>query len=117
VTSSLASELWQLMLLYGVVLTIGATIVSGFAISALLVPWFPHARGRILGLVEAGNPVGTLLFVPLAQLLVSTIGWQETFRVLGLVFLRRQHAGRSTADLVSPHLLRGRNPHPWRFFL
>jgi MFS family permease len=87
VTSSLASELWQLMLLYGVVLTIGETIVSGFAISALLVPWFPRARGRVLGLVEAGNPVGTLLFVPLAQLLVSTIGWQDTFRVLGLVFL------------------------------
>ena len=87
VTSSFASELWQLMLLYGVVLTIGETIVSGFAISALLVPWFPRARGRVLGLVEAGNPVGTLLLVPLAQLLVSTIGWQATFRVLGLVFL------------------------------
>src|SRR5262245_23337823 len=87
VTSSFASALWQLMLLYGVVLTIGETIVSGFAISALLVPWFPQARGRVLGLVEAGNPVGTLLFVPLAQLLVSSIGWQDTFRVLGLVFL------------------------------
>ena len=41
----------------------------------------------MIGLVEAGNPVGTLLLVPLAQLLVSTLGWQETFRVLGLVFL------------------------------
>src|SRR5262245_5225578 len=87
VTSSFASELWQLMLLYGVVLTIGETIVSGFAVSALLVPWFPRARGRVLGLVEAGNPLGTLLFVPVAQLLVSTIGGQATFRVLGLVFL------------------------------
>jgi predicted MFS family arabinose efflux permease len=87
VTSSFASELWHLMLLYGVVLTMGETIVSGFAIHALLVPWFPRARGRVIGLVEAGNPVGTLLLVPLAQLLVSTLGWQETFRVLGLVFL------------------------------
>ncbi len=87
VTSSFASALWHLMLLYGVVLTIGETIVSGFAINSILVPWFPRARGRVIGLVEAGNPVGTLLFVPLAQLLVSTIGWQETFRVLGLVFL------------------------------
>jgi MFS family permease len=87
VTSSFASELWHLMILYGVVLTVGETIVSGFAINAILVPWFPRARGRIIGLVEAGNPVGTLLFVPLAQLLVSTLGWQDTFRVLGLVFL------------------------------
>ena len=87
VTSSFASELWQLMILYGVVLTVGETIVSGFAIHAILVPWFPRARGRVIGLVEAGNPVGTLLLVPLAQLLVSTLGWQETFRVLGLVFL------------------------------
>jgi MFS family permease len=87
VTSSFASALWHLIILYGVVLTIGETIVSGFAINAILVPWFPRARGRVLGLVEAGNPAGTLLLVPLAQLLVSTIGWQDTFRVLGLVFL------------------------------
>jgi MFS family permease len=87
VTSSFAGELWHLMLLYGVMLTIGETIVSGFAVNAILVPWFPRARGRVIGLVEAGNPVGTLLFVPLAQLLVSTFGWQDTFRVLGVVFL------------------------------
>jgi predicted MFS family arabinose efflux permease len=86
VTSSFASEPWHLMILYGVVLTMGETIVSGFAIHAILVPWFPRARGRVIGLVKAGNQVGTLLFVPLAQLLVSTLGWQETFRVLGLVF-------------------------------
>jgi MFS family permease len=47
VTSSWASELWQLMLLYGVVLTIGETIVSGFAISALLAPWFPRVGTRL----------------------------------------------------------------------
>jgi MFS family permease len=114
VTSSFASELWHLMLLYGVVLTIGETIVSGFAISAILVPWFPRSRGRVLGLVEAGNPVGTLLLVPLAQLLVSTIGWQETFRVLGLVFLlllgpgnffllRRSPAETSVVDPAGDH--------------
>ena len=38
--------------------TAGETIVSGFATSAILVPWFPRIRGRMLGLVEVGNPTG-----------------------------------------------------------
>lgn len=85
-TSSFGSEIWHLLILFGVVMTIGETIVSGFAINAVLVPWFPGARGRVLGLVDVGNPVGTLLLVPLTQLLISTIGWQDTFRILGLIF-------------------------------
>jgi MFS family permease len=114
VTSSFASELWHLIILFGVVMTLGETIVSGFAISAILVPWFPRTRGRMLGLVEVGNPMGTLLLVPLAQLLVSTIGWQDTFLILGLIFLlllvpgnffflRRSSEKRSVAEAPQVH--------------
>jgi MFS family permease len=84
--SSLVHDLWPLLLLYSVVATVGENSISSFTTTANLLPWFPRARGRILGLVDAGNPLGALLFLPLAQWLISTLGWRETFRILGVVF-------------------------------
>jgi MFS family permease len=74
------------LLLYSVLATIGENSISSFATTANLSPWFPHTRGRMLGLADIGNPLGAVLFLPLAQWLISTIGWQETFRLLGVVF-------------------------------
>ena len=85
-SSSLATTLWHLLLFYSVVATIGENSISSFTTTANLSPWFPHTRGRMLGLADIGNPLGAVLFLPLAQWLILTLGWQETFRLLGLVF-------------------------------
>jgi MFS family permease len=84
--SSFATELWQLLLLYSVVATLGENSIASFTTAANLSPWFPRARGRVLGLADVGNPLGAVLFLPLAQWLISTVGWQQTFRLLGVVF-------------------------------
>lgn len=84
--SSFATTLWQLLLFYSVVATLGENSISSFTTTANLSPWFPHARGRMLGLADIGNPLGAVLFLPLAQWLILTVGWQETFRLLGVVF-------------------------------
>jgi MFS family permease len=84
--SSFVTDLWPLLLLYSVVATMGENSISSFTTTANLSPWFPHARGRMLGLADAGNPLGAVLFLPLAQWLISTLGWRETFRILGVVF-------------------------------
>jgi MFS family permease len=84
--SSSVTDLWQLLLLYSVVATLGENSISSFTATANLLPWFPRTRGRVLGLVDVGNPLGAVLFLPLAQWLISTLGWRATFRILGLVF-------------------------------
>ncbi len=84
--SSFATDLWHVLLFYSVVATIGENSISSFTTTANLSPWFPHTRGRMLGLADIGNPLGAILFLPLVQWLISTIGWQETFRLLGVVF-------------------------------
>jgi MFS family permease len=66
--------------------TIGENSISSFTTTANLSPWFPHSRGRMLGLADIGNPLGAVLFLPLAQWLILTFGWQVTFRLLGGVF-------------------------------
>jgi MFS family permease len=84
--SSCVTELWQLYLLYSILATLGENAISSFTTAATLSPWFPRNRGRMLGLADAGNSVGQVIFLPLAQLLISSIGWRDTFRVFGLLF-------------------------------
>jgi MFS family permease len=84
--SSSVTDLWQLLLLYSVVATLGENSISSFTAMANLLPWFPRTRGRMLGLVDVGNPLGAVLFLPLAQWLISSLGWREAFRILGMVF-------------------------------
>jgi predicted MFS family arabinose efflux permease len=55
--------------------------ISSFTTAAILSPWFPHNRGRMLGLADAGNSLGQIVCLPLAQWLISAIGWRDTFRI------------------------------------
>ena len=72
--SSMVSEVWQLFIFYSVIATVGQVGISSFSATATLAPWFPRTRGVALGMADAGNPAGQAIVVPLAQLIVSTIG-------------------------------------------
>jgi MFS family permease len=85
-TSSCANALWQLYLLYSLLATVGENAISSFTTAAILSPWFPRNRGRMLGLADIGNSLGQVVFLPLAQWLISTIGWRDTFRIFGVLF-------------------------------
>lgn len=84
--SSMVSEVWQLFIFYSVIATVGQVGISSFSATATLAPWFPRSRGVALGMADAGNPAGQAIVVPLAQLIVSTMGWQWAFRIFGVVF-------------------------------
>ena len=85
-SSSFASDLWQLFLVYSVIAALGHIAISSFTATANLAPWFTSSRGTMLGLADAGNPLGQAIFAPAAQLLVSSIGWRGAFQVFGVVF-------------------------------
>ena len=84
--SSFVSEVWQLFIFYSVVATVGQVGISSFSATATLAPWFPRSRGVALGMADAGNPAGQAIVVPLAQVIVSTLGWQWAFRIFGVAF-------------------------------
>ena len=85
-SSSFVSDFWQLFIFYSLIAALGETTISSFTATATLAPWFPRNRGRVLGLADAGNPLGQGIFAPLAQILISALGWRPTFRIFGLVF-------------------------------
>lgn len=84
--SSWVSDLWQMFIFYGIFAGIGHTAISSFSMTATLAPWFPQARGRMLGLADSGNPIGQAIFAPLAAALTAALGWRDAFRIFGVVF-------------------------------
>lgn len=70
------TELWQLMVLWGVIVGIGTgmtAMVLGAIVSAR---WFTSRRGLVLGLLTASSATGQLVFLPLAAWLVKEMGWR-----------------------------------------
>jgi MFS family permease len=47
--------------------------------------WFIRFRGRVLGLVVAGNAIGVAIQVPIAQWMIGVWGWRTAWAVLILV--------------------------------
>ena len=79
VGSALISALWQEILLYGIVMTIGANCLGLVVFVPLLSRQFVRRRGMAISIVQSANGFGRAASAPLVQFLISTIGWRETF--------------------------------------
>ena len=86
IATSFTNNIWQVFIFYSLIATLGQTTISSFSATATLAPWFPRSKGIVLGAADSGNPTGQAIIVPLAQFLVSAIGWQAAFRIFGVVF-------------------------------
>jgi len=81
---TVANHLWQLTVLYGVILSLGLTGGSNITVAAVITRWFTSNRGLALGLTLSGMAVGQLAVVPLSLFLISHYGWRLTIGALGL---------------------------------
>ena len=81
--SSFATELWHLYVTFGVLVGLGHALC--FPAGMIVVNgWFTKRRALANGVGTTGVGIGTLIFGPLTKLLVTTLGWRATFRVLSL---------------------------------
>ncbi len=116
--SASVQTLWQIILLYGVVTTIGANCLGLVVFVPILSRQYVRRRGMAISVVQSANGFGRGLSAPLTQFGVSAIGWRETYLAqaalmalvavpLALVF-RRLDPGRramppaETAPVASP---------------
>ncbi|MDI3297543.1 MAG: OFA family MFS transporter [Bacillota bacterium] len=87
--SSLAHQIWQLWLAYGIG-SIGPAIVYACAMSIAL-KWFPEPRmkGLVSGLNAAGFGAGSAIFIPVVASLISSSpdGWRTAFLWFGVAQL------------------------------
>lgn len=111
--ANLATQVWHLNLLLGVVLGLGVAAGSGVTGTVLVVRWFQQGRGPALGILATGFSAGQAVLVPLAIVGIARYGWRPTATLMGAVLalvlaplavllLRSQPAGVSArADATS----------------
>jgi len=80
------NTLWQLYILYGLILPIG---MSGAFVPLIstVTRWFVKKRGLMTGICAAGIGTGTMIMPPIASWLISTSGWRQSFIIIGSVSL------------------------------
>ena len=76
VASLAMTELWQLMLLWGVVIGIGTGMTALVLGATIATRWFAARRGLVVGIMTASVATGQLLFLPLLASLTERFGWR-----------------------------------------
>ena len=77
--SAYVSALWQVVVLYGVVMTIGANCLGLVVFVPLLSRWYVHRRGMAISVVQSANGFSRAVSAPLVQLMIMAIGWRHAY--------------------------------------
>ncbi len=77
--SAFASELWQVVFLYGVVMTIGANCLGLLVFVPLVSRIFHRRRGMAVSVLQSANAFGRALSAPTSQMLISGLGWRGAY--------------------------------------
>ncbi|HTO47920.1 MAG TPA: MFS transporter [Burkholderiales bacterium] len=84
---SVLTNLLEYYLYAGAMIGVGVALVGMVPASGLLMRWYQTRLSAAIGLAFAAAGLGTLLFVPVTQVLISHLDWRTTYRVLGFALL------------------------------
>ncbi|MCJ8148020.1 MFS transporter [Shinella sedimenti] len=76
VLSFFMTQVWQLLLLWGVVIGVGTGMTALVLGATVATRWFSKRRGLVVGLMTASNATGQLVFLPLLAALTEAYGWR-----------------------------------------
>ena len=107
--SALAQEVWQLVLLFGVVSGFGAGLLASSLGPIVANRWFVTHRGLVIGIFGAAASAGQLIFFPLLTSMAGAAAWRPAVLVLAtlvaltaipaLIFLRDDPASTGARPL------------------
>ena len=75
-------EVWQLILLWGVVVGIGTGLMAMVLGATVAMRWFSARRGVVLGLLTASTASGQLVFLPALAKMTEVYGWRPALSVV-----------------------------------
>jgi sugar phosphate permease len=70
------TQVWQLVVLWGVVVGIGTGLTAIVLAATVATRWFTARRGLVVGLLSASSATGQLVFLPLIADLTDRFGWR-----------------------------------------
>jgi MFS family permease len=77
--SAHAGALWQIVVLYGVLMTLGANCLGLVVFVPVLSRRYVSRRGMAISIVQSANGFARAVSAPLAQILISAIGWRHAY--------------------------------------
>ncbi len=80
--STAMTEVWQLVLLWGVVIGVGTGMTALVLGATVAARWFTARRGLVVGLLTASTATGQLVFMPLLSALSASLGWRAALYLL-----------------------------------
>ncbi|WP_027233403.1 MFS transporter [Phyllobacterium sp. UNC302MFCol5.2] len=92
------TRIWELVLLWGVVVGFGTGLTAMVLGATVATRWFTERRGLVLGMLTASSATGQLIFMPLMASLSENYGWRTAIvlicamllvAVVGVFFLMR----------------------------
>ncbi|NQW18750.1 MAG: MFS transporter [Chloroflexi bacterium] len=83
---AIMTDLWQFYL-FSLLIVLGVPGTTMMPVGRLVGLWFPGTRGRMMGIVTAGNNFGGMVTIPLAAGMIALAGWRWSFAAMGLIVL------------------------------
>src|SRR5262249_19104344 len=80
-------SLWQLYLTLGLMVGVGANLMSFPGQSFYLPHWFARRRGLAISIAFSGVGVGAILLLPWLQAIIGQDGWRASCRTVALLAL------------------------------
>ena len=77
--SAYVGALWQIVVLYGALMTLGANCLGLVVFVPILSRRFVSNRGMAISIVQSANGFARAVSAPLAQLLISAVGWRHAY--------------------------------------
>jgi len=76
------NRLWELILLWGVVVGLGTGLTALVLAATIAARWFHTRRGLIVGLLTASSATGQLIFLPLLATVATRAGWRSALSIV-----------------------------------
>src|SRR5438270_4427008 len=76
------TQVWQLMLLWGVMVGIGTGMTALVLGATIAARWFAARRGLVVGILTASVATGQLVFLPLLAHLTERTGWRVALALM-----------------------------------
>jgi MFS family permease len=84
---SMVTQLWQVYLVYGIVMPLGLAAASPVLSTAIVGRWFQAKRGLAMSIATSGSAFGQLLIVPVATWIMVLSDWEMTYRIQAIAIL------------------------------
>ena len=76
IASLFMTQVWQLVLLWGVVIGLGTGMTALVLGATIAARWFAARRGLVVGILTASVATGQLVFLPMLATLTDRYGWR-----------------------------------------